>query len=608
MTPTSLQARLRVGLVGLALVVVVLALLATSALGRLGTAVSTILRENYRSVLFSDRMQEALERQDSAALFAASGQRETADEMLRENRRAFRKALEDELGNITLPGEGDLAHRLEREYADYEREVDRVLALPAAEQTKAYFDGLLPRFSSMKNVIREIGAMNHANMEEADRQARALARRTLQLATAIGSLVVFLAIWLAASLPRVLIRPIDDLSRAAHRIGEGHFDTIVPETEVRELSALTDAFRVMQERLRAYRASSLGELLAAKDLANATVGCLLDPVVVFGVGGEILLANEAAERAFGLQPGTPEELRSLELEIPAALASARDLVVRRNEAALPQSLSEAMRWVGPEGERFYLVRAAPLKSEDELTGAVVIAQDVTRFRRIDELKSDVVATVSHQFKTPLTSLRMATHMLLEPQVGDLTDPQRELVVTARDETERLRAMVDELLDLVRIEAEAGALKRRPIEPRALLSSVADAHRSVAAAKGVALEVSVPDGLPAFEGDAERLSIVLSNLVANAVRHTRASGSVTLLARVDGARVLLSVRDTGEGIAESEQKRIFERAVSLGDRVASDRHGLGLAIAREIAVQHGGEITVRSEPGAGSEFLVSLPRG
>ena len=138
-------------------------------------------------------------------------------------------------------------------------------------------------------------------------------------------------------------------------------------------------------------------------------------------------------------------------------------------------------------------------------------------------------------------------------------------------------------------------------------------RSLAFAIALAIQTKKDDKSRTYvmtdsEGDAERLSIVLSNLVANAVRHTRASGSVTLLARVDGARVLLSVRDTGEGIAESEQKRIFERAVSLGDRVASDRHGLGLAIAREIAVQHGGEITVRSEPGAGSEFLVSLPRG
>lgn len=607
MIAPSLRARLRGGLVGLAVVVAVLALLATSALGRLGNAVSTILRENYQSVLYCNRMQEALEREDSAALFAAAGQREIAARLLSDHRVAFRKALKDEAGNVTLPGEGDLVRRLEKDYGDYERAVDRVLALPEGAQTKAYFDDLLPRFSALKAVVREIGAMNQAHMEEADRQAKRLSSRTLQLATLIGSLVVFFAVWLAVWLPRVLIRPVDELSRAAHQIGEGNLEVAVPETEIRELSTLADAFRLMLERLRAYRASSLGELLAAKDLANSTVSCMLDPVVVFGVGGEILLTNQAAERAFGLQPGTAEELRSLEVEVPEALAQARDLVLGRKEAALPQTLSEAMRWVGAEGERFYLVRAAPLQSEDEVTGAVVLAQDVTRFRRIDELKSDVVATVSHQFKTPLTSLRMATHMLLEPNVGALSEAQTELVTTARDETERLRAMVDELLDLVRIEAEAGTIKRRPVDARALLSSVADAHRSVAQAKGVALDALVSEGLPSFEGDAERLSIVLSNLVSNAIRHTRSGGSVTLLARGSNGRVELAVRDTGEGIPESEQRRIFERAVTLANEPARDRHGLGLTIAREIAVQHGGDIRVQSQPGAGSEFVVSLPR-
>lgn len=606
MIPTSLRARLRVGLLALASIVLVLALLATSALDRLGGAVSTILRENYRSVLYCDRMQESLERQDSAALFAAAGQRLTAESMLREHRAAFHDALRGELENLTLPGEGDLARRLEREYVDYEREVDRVFALPAAEQASAYFASLLPRFSSMKGLVRAIGAMNHANMEEADRQARSLAQRTLRAAIGIGIAVVLLAIWLAFSLPRVLTRPVEELARAAHQIGEGNLDVAMPATDVRELRALGDAFRAMLERLRAYRASSLGELLAAKDLANSTVSCMLDPVVVFGPGGEVLLANQAAERAFRLQPGTPEELRALELHVPEALAAARDAVLGRNEAALPQTLSEAMRWVGPDGERFYLVRAAPLRSDDEVNGAVVLAQDVTRFRRIDELKSDVVATVSHQFKTPLTSLRMATHMLLEPQVGALSEPQRELVVTARDETERLRAMVDELLDLVRIEAEAGALQRRPIEARALLTSVAEAHRAVAGSKGITLKVEVGEPAASFHGDLQRLSIVLSNLVSNAIRHTPAGGAVTLLAAKRDGRALLTVCDTGEGVPKSEQDRIFERAVSLGDDPPRDRHGLGLAIARELVLQHGGELSVRSEPGVGSEFVVSLP--
>src|SRR5262249_36641651 len=151
---------------------------------------------------------------------------------------------------------------------------------------------------------------------------------------------------------------------------------------------------------------------------------------------------------------------------------ARDRVLATGKPVLPRSLSEAMLWRAPDGEKYYLVRAAPLRSApNEAPSAIVVAQDVTRFRRIDELKSDMVATVSHQFKTPLTSLRMATHLLLEPATGSLTEPQRELVTTARDDTERLRTMVEDLLDVVRIEAEAGALHRVPVEPFGLLCEV-----------------------------------------------------------------------------------------------------------------------------------------
>src|SRR6202012_5562589 len=133
------------------------------------------------------------------------------------------------------------------------------------------------------------------------------------------------------------------------------------------------------------------------------------------------------------------------------------------------SLADAMRWITLDGEKYFLVRASPLRGEDASAGGViVVAQDVTRFRRIDALKSDVVATVSHELKTPLTSLRLATHMLLEESTGPLQSIQRELAVTARDETERLQSTVNELLDLVRIEREAGALKPALVDANALL--------------------------------------------------------------------------------------------------------------------------------------------
>jgi len=330
---------------------------------------------------------------------------------------------------------------------------------------------------------------------------------------------------------------------------------------------------------------------------------------VFSTRGEVLLANDAAESTFGLVSGDPDLLRRGGVEIPEPITLARDAVLAQGQPLLPQSLADAMRWITSEGEKYFLVRASPLES-DEASGAgvIVVAQDVTRFRRIDALKSDVVATVSHELKTPLTSLRLATHMLLEESTGPLQNIQRELAVTARDETERLQSTVNELLDLVRIEREAGALKLAPVNAGALLHEVASAHQKVAALKHVEIAIDSADPSLLVELDAEQIAIVLSNLVSNAIRHCREGGHVRLSSYVDQKEHVFSVKDDGDGIAEEHLQRIFERHWSGSEpSTLKGRHGLGLAIAQEIANRHGGSLEVETELGKGSTFRLRIPR-
>jgi two-component system, NtrC family, sensor histidine kinase KinB len=605
----SLRTRLRLGLGAVVAALAILSVAAVLSLDRLGGAVATILRENYASVILCEQMKEALERQDSATLFAAVDHASLAQPMLTENRASFAAAFAREAANVTVPGEGELVREIGDLYREYTARVDAVFAGPAEDRSEAYFRDLLPRFTAIKDRVQNVLHLNQARMEDADQQAKALARRTVRAAVLVSLAAVLFALWFAWRLPRSIVRPIEELTRSARAVGEGDLDVVVEEPEVTEMAALADAFTRMTARLRAYRESSLGELLAAKDLARSTLACMLDPVVVWGRDGAALLANEAATQAFGIEAGTAEELRASGRPVPEAMTLARDQVFATGLPVLPRSLSEAMPRRAPEGDRHYLVRAAPLRpAPGEAAGAIVVAQEVTRFRRIDELKSDLVATVSHEFKTPLTSLRMATHLLLEPGMGELSDAQREIITTARDDTERLRAMVEDLLDVVRIEAEAGALHRVPVDPFSLLCEVADAHRTVARDKGVALEVA-PLATPGLVSvDPERVAIAVANLVANAVRHTPSGGRIKLSASRDEAALRLAVTDSGEGIDAASLPRIFERAVSLGEPRPDDpaRHGLGLSIAREIAVQHGGEILAESEPGRGSVFTLVLP--
>ncbi len=275
----------------------------------------------------------------------------------------------------------------------------------------------MPRFTTLKDRIQSVLRLNQDNMVRPIAPPRRWRRRTVRTALGVSAAAVLFAVWFAWWLPRVIVRPVEALTRTAQAIGEGNLAVTVEPTGVEELEPLADGFNKMLVRLRAYRESSLGELLAAKDLARVTLECLIDPVVVFDHEGGVRLANEAAEDAFDLRAGSAEELRTAGVRIPSELEGARDRVLATGAPVLPRSLSESMRWrprSAEERERHYLVRAAPLRAAPKgEPSAIVVAQDVTRFHRIDELKSDMVATVSHEFKTPLTSLRMATHLLLE---------------------------------------------------------------------------------------------------------------------------------------------------------------------------------------------------
>lgn len=600
----SLRARIKLGFAAVTIALALVAAVALASLARLGREIETILRENYRSVIACVDMKEALERQDSAAQFAASGHDGAARATLASQRGAFAQAFAREARNLTMPGERERVREIDALYRDYVAAVDLALAAPAATRGDAYFRELLPRFTRLKDAVHVVMRMNQSGMEAADRAAKDVARRGIAVTVSVGALALLIALAFATRLPRAIVRPVQTLADAARSVGVGELDVTIADPGLSELAPLVEAFHRMLEKLRAYRESSLGELLEARDLANSTVRCLLDPVVVFAEDGSILLTNEAAATTFGLEAGREPDAEGA---VARVFAQAREGVLARGAPVAPRNLAEAVPWRDRYGERFFLVRAAPLRGGHEAGRVIVVAQDVTRLRRIDELKSDMVATVSHEFKTPLTSLRMATHLLLEPGTGPLTGDQREVVTTARDETERLRALVDELLDLVRIETEAGALHRVLVEPRRLLQVAVEAHRALAADKGVALAIEEGADAPSVSVDPEKLGIVLANLVSNAVRHTPAGGRVTLgMAVVEGA-LRLHVRDVGGGVAPQDLTRLLERnAGARGGIAHTGRKGLGLTIAQEIVLQHGGELVAESALGVGSTFTVVLP--
>ena len=261
-------------------------------------------------------------------------------------------------------------------------------------------------------------------------------------------------------------------------------------------------------------------------------------------------------------------------------------------------------------DRHYLPRILAIGDKlTEFKGAAVILQDVTKFRLLDDAKTNLVGTVSHELKTPLTSLRMAVYLLLEQNVGALAPQQIELLETARDDADRLLRILDNLLDLTRLEAGASALDRHPITLAGLLDGIAREARAFIDPAGQTLAVDIEPGLETetMNVDGERIRHVFINLLTNAVKYSPRGGVITLSAIAGPLGfVRFGVRDQGPGIAPENVPRVFDRFYRAPGQEKSGA-GLGLTIAREIVVAHGGSITCMSEPGQGTEFYFLLPR-
>jgi signal transduction histidine kinase len=284
----------------------------------------------------------------------------------------------------------------------------------------------------------------------------------------------------------------------------------------------------------------------------------------------------------------------------------RSHVLSGKGAYVPRGFEDAVQLPSLMGDRYFLPRGAPVyETKGVVVGATVILQDVTRLRRFEELKNDLVATVAHEFRTPLTSLRMAIHLCTEEVAGPTTEKQAELLHAAREDCDRLQTMVDDLLDLSRIESGRVELFPLPTAVSQLIATAVEEHKGKAGEAGLTLSADFPLPEVRVLADHERIGHVFSNLIINAIRHTPKDGSITLGAESTNGFVRFTVTDTGKGIPPEYQERVFEKFFRVPD-VEPKGTGLGLYITREIVRSHGGDIGVESAPGQGCTFWLTIP--
>jgi signal transduction histidine kinase len=603
----SLRTKLLIGIAPLVALVIGLGAWAVVMFQRLGGNIDLILRENYASVRAAQNMKEALERMDSAFWFAIGGQEDRAREQFAQYRPIFEKNLEIEQKNVTLPGEQEMADDLTELFGRYVAQSEPYFALPSSDvdgRTRLYFQELFPTFDQIKTRADDVLTLNQGNMEAMDRQARAASDSSVRwmITALVGSVV--LAALIAAYLSRSIVQPIRATTEAARAMARGNLEQVVPVDSRDELGELASTFNTMARRIREFQQSGTARLLRAQKTAQAAIDSLPDPVVVVDNAGAVERANPSARRLLGV---TPTEGPAPPWHAPAGLDSQVAGVLSGDRDYLPTSLDHTLCLRDDGNERFYLPRVLAIKGEgDDRLGAALVLQDVTKLRLVDQLKTDMVSTVSHELKTPLTGLQMAVHLLLEEVAGPLTSKQIELLLSARQDADRLLAIVNDLLDMTSIEQGHLRLDLEPVAPADLVAEAIERFRGTAQDAGVALEPAVAFALPPALADRERIGHVFDNLIGNAIRHTARNGTVRVTADADGHHARFAISDTGEGIPAEHLPRLFERFF----RVPGSRYqgaGLGLAISRDIVEAHGGNIAVESEPGHGTTFTFRLPR-
>lgn len=406
--------------------------------------------------------------------------------------------------------------------------------------------------------------------------------------TAVAAAVLSLAIG------STVLRPLARLARAAHNIAAGNLSERVRPRPSGEVGELADSFNQM--------AQSLEDLIAAasqeRNRMAAALNSSIDAVVAVTDEGRIAFANAAAERLFSR---SHEEL----VGNPLVWVMPDEQVIEALRASREEGRRETRLVFRPNRQQLQVI-TTPIIGGGEWS-ALAVFHDLTDVKRVEATRRDFVANVSHELRTPLASIKAVIETL---QGGALEDRKtaQEFLSRGDAEVDRLVQIVEELLELSRIESGEAPLARQPVEMAVVLTEAVDRLRPQAEKKGLAFTLDVAADLPPIIGDAERLERVAINLIHNALKFTPAGGSVHVSAAFDEGSVTVKVSDTGVGIEPEDLPRIFERFYKADRARGSGGTGLGLAVVKHTVEAHGGSVSVQSEPGHGSTFTFSIPAG
>lgn len=509
-----------------------------------------------------------------------------------EERKTFEENLQKQQQNITEVGEEDLTTKLTNDY----------------NQSKLVStDSNLLKV--MHNDLTNIMLLNMQAIERKSLLAEKTADNATLWITLAGTLCFLVAFTLLINLPGNIANPIKELSESIQQIAAQNYSQRVHFENHNEFGELAASFNSMAKKLEEFKAGNLEKLMMEKKRIETLINNMPDPVIGLDENKYILFMNDNALKLAGLKKEEVigKQVQDIAVKNDLIRSLIQELFIANSEAIkfAPIKIFANNKESYFEKEILAIMMTPTGEKLDKLVGNVILLHNVTPYKELELAKTNFIATVSHELKTPLSSIKMSVQLLENKQVGELNEEQLDLMESIKDDADRLLKISSELLNMTQVEAGSVQVAAYAVPPSEITAYAISSNKLAAEAKKIHLQVAIPADIPNALADKEKTAWVLNNLLSNAIRYSYENATVLVAVAKESDAFKFSVSDTGQGIAPQYIDKIFDRYYRIPGS-QKEGTGLGLAICKEFIEAQGGSIVVSSDFGAGSTFSFTLP--
>jgi PAS domain S-box-containing protein len=564
----TIKNKLRAGFGFLFLLAFVCSGLSIYYLNRLSDDSGVILKDNYKTLQYMRNIGSALD--------------ENITNLNVHQINAIEANLTSQEHNVTERGEQQLTDSLRSEYEQ--------LKLLGAGPEK----GLLR--SQIRRSLFGIMQLNMAAIERKNARAQETAKSATLLVAFIGSFLFLVAFSVIVNYPGYIANPIRELTERIKEISRRNYHQQLDFKSNDEFGELAQAFNNMTFKLNEYENSNLASILFEKKRIETIINSMHDAIIGLDEKSFIIFINEVACTLIGMSEN------NIVGKYAPDLAMENDLF--RNLLLTDQT---KMKIYADNRESYYSKEILSVVSKEQVIGRVIILKNITEYQQLDEAKTNFIATISHELKTPISSIKMSLKLLEDRRIGEMNTEQQQLLGNIDDDARRLLQITGELLDMAQVETGKLNLNFGSTHPKNIVDYAVKAVKFIADQKQVDIQANCDDSLPDVRADLDKTTWVLINLLSNAIKYSPERSAVTLNIKKINKRVEFSVTDHGQGIDSKYLSRIFDRYFKVpGSKTEQSGTGLGLAIAKDFIEAQAGEISVDSEIGEGSTFKFVLP--